>query len=61
MKRAFKFRIELSPAIEQKLVTTLELCRELYNAGLGERKQAYKLAGISINYYQQADQKKAGN
>ena len=34
MRQAFKFRIDPSAAVEQKLTTTLDICRELYNAGL---------------------------
>src|SRR5436190_12354987 len=40
-------------ATEQKLDWTLARCRELYNAGLSERKDAYKYAGKSISYYDQ--------
>ncbi|MEW6735082.1 MAG: transposase [Acidobacteriota bacterium] len=54
MKKAFKFRIETSRAVEQKLEATLDICRELYNGGLQERRDAYKLAGKSINYHAQA-------
>ncbi|MEW6736532.1 MAG: helix-turn-helix domain-containing protein [Acidobacteriota bacterium] len=50
MKKAFKYRIETSRAVEQKLEATLDICRELYNGALQERRDAYKLAGISINY-----------
>ncbi|HLI05430.1 MAG TPA: transposase, partial [Ktedonobacteraceae bacterium] len=32
---------------------TLARCRELYNAGLAERKEAYRMAGKSISYYEQ--------
>lgn len=34
MRQAFKFRIDPSAAVEQKLTATLNICRELYNAGL---------------------------
>src|SRR5436190_5651218 len=40
-------------ATEQKLDWTLARCRELYNAGLSERKDASKYAGKSISYYDQ--------
>jgi len=32
---------------------TLNRCRELYNAALSERRDAYRYAGISIKYYDQ--------
>ncbi|MEW6737875.1 MAG: transposase, partial [Acidobacteriota bacterium] len=56
MKKAFKYRIETSRAVERKLEATLDICRELYNGALQERRDAYKLAGISINYHAQAVQ-----
>jgi putative transposase len=39
--------------MEQKLYWTLDRCRELYNAALEERKEAYRMAGKSISYYDQ--------
>ncbi len=29
------------------------LCRHVYNAALGERREAWRLRGVSVNYYQQ--------
>jgi putative transposase len=37
----------------EKLQWGLNRCRELYNAGLSERRDAYKYAGKSITYYDQ--------
>jgi putative transposase len=51
--KAFKYRLYVNQATEQKLNWTLDRCRELYNAALQERKEAYKMAGKSINYYEQ--------
>lgn len=56
MRKAFKYRVEASEAVEQQLTNTLDLCRELYNAAIEERRDAYKLQRISINYNDQADQ-----
>ncbi len=39
----FKYRLYPNPEVERKLVWTLTRCRELYNAALSERKDAYKL------------------
>ncbi len=36
------------------LFKTLALCRELYNASLEERKEAYKVSKVNITYNQQA-------
>ncbi len=52
----FRFRIFPSKAQTTKLVNTLDLCRDLFNASLQERRDAYKLNRISLNYYDQANQ-----
>ncbi len=54
--KSYKFRLQPSKAISAKLESTLNLCRELYNAALQERRDAYRLNHISINYYVQANQ-----
>jgi putative transposase len=56
MQRTFKHRIYPSHAQKTKLEQTLALCCELYNAALQERRQAYKISKISINYHAQATQ-----
>ena len=53
MRKTFKYRIYPNRTTEQKLVWTLNRCRELYNAALSERKDAYRYAGKSISYYEQ--------
>jgi putative transposase len=53
MKRAFKFRLYPTKKQEKLLFWTLARCRELYNAALQERKEAYQMAGKSISYYEQ--------
>src|SRR5262245_42665675 len=56
MRKAYKYRINPSPAVEEKLNGTLDICRELYNAAIQERRDAYKVQRISISYQDQADQ-----
>ena len=53
MRKAYKFRLYPTKKQEAKLFWTLNRCRELYNAGLSERKDAYRMAGKSISYYAQ--------
>ena len=53
MRKTYKYRIYPNQEMEQKLCWTLARCRELYNAALSERKDAYKYAGKSITYYDQ--------
>jgi len=57
IQKAFRFRIcEPSEIVQANLEQTLNLCRNLYNAALQERRDAYKLNRISLNYYDQANQ-----
>ncbi len=53
MRRAYKYRLYPTRKQEQKLFWTLTRFRELYNAALSERKDAYRIAGKSISYYEQ--------
>jgi putative transposase len=53
MRKTFKYRIYPDKAMEKKLYWTLTRCRELYNAALSERRDAWKYAHQSINFYDQ--------
>ncbi len=53
MRKAFKYRLYPNREQEHTLSWTLTRCRELYNAALSERKDAYQSAGKSISYYDQ--------
>src|SRR5947208_16045299 len=48
MIKAFKYRLYPNKATEKKLHWTLTRCRELYNAALSERKDAYQQFGRTI-------------
>ena len=54
--KAYKYR--LSPTKKQavRLQEVLDRCRELYNAALQERRDAYRMCHVSIGYNQQAAQ-----
>ncbi len=53
MRKTFKYRLYPTKATEQKFYWTLTRCRELYNAALSERRDAYTYAGKSITYSDQ--------
>ncbi len=53
MRKAYKFRLYPKKNVEKKLYFVLNRCRELYNAALSERRDAYKYTGKSITYYDQ--------
>lgn len=54
--KAYRFSFKPSKIQSQKLNDTLYLCQQLYNAALSERREAYKLNRISINYQAQQNQ-----
>lgn len=56
MIKAYKYQIKTSEKVKERIEQTLDLCRELYNAGLQERRDAYKCKRKSINYIHQANQ-----
>jgi putative transposase len=53
MRKTFKYRLYPTKATEKKLYFVLNCCRELYNAALSERRDAYKYASKSVTYNQQ--------
>ena len=54
--KAFRYKIRRpSKAVVQRFEQTLDLCRELYNAGLQERRDAWKLNRVSLSYFDQAN------
>ena len=54
--KAYKFRIKPGKRIAQTFAQWLDGCRELYNAGLQERRDAWKTSRTSVNYHAQAAQ-----
>jgi putative transposase len=56
MKKAFKYRLKVSRAVGHRLDATLDACRELYNAALAERRDAYRVACKSVGYLDQSKQ-----
>jgi putative transposase len=56
--KAFKYRIYASKHTTEKLQWVLDRCRELYNAGLQERRDAYEMAvKRHPNYYDEESRK----
>ena len=55
-KQAYTFRLYPTRKQAQALIWTLDRCRELYNAALQERRDAYRMVGKRLNYYDQANQ-----
>lgn len=58
MRKTFKYRLSPNKQTEQKLYWTLTRCRELYNAALTERRDAYNFhVRQHPNYYDQPTRK----
>jgi len=56
MKQGFRYRIFPTKHQEATLRTQLSFCCELYNAGLEERREAYRMGGKSITFTAQSAQ-----
>src|SRR5438876_5721820 len=56
MRKAYKFRIYPTNKQKSAMEQTLDICCKLYNAALQERRDAYRIAGISITYQDQQNQ-----
>jgi putative transposase len=54
--RNITFRLYPTPKQEQSLSCWLDLHRELYNAALQERRDAWRKCGVSLSYYDQQNQ-----
>ncbi len=54
--KAYKFRLYPTKKQVGKLEWMLRRCKELYNAALQERRDAYQMCGVSVSYRMQADQ-----
>jgi putative transposase len=53
VRKAFKYKLKLTAEQKRMLDRALMLCRHVYNAAVGERREAWQMCGISIGYYQQ--------
>jgi putative transposase len=52
-RKTYKYKLKPTPVQERLLERTLILCRHVYNAAVGERKEAWRMRGVTISYYQQ--------
>jgi putative transposase len=58
MRKAFLYRLYPNRPQSDKLTGLLDTARHLYNAALQERRDAYRMQGKSLNYYDQAGELK---
>src|SRR6478752_5414847 len=53
VRKSFKYKLKPKPEQERMLDRTLMLCRHIYNAAVGERREAWRMHGVSVTYYEQ--------
>jgi putative transposase len=53
VRKTYQYKLTPTPQQERTLERTLMLCRHVYNAAIGERREAWRMRGVSITYYQQ--------
>src|SRR6476646_7414919 len=56
VRKTFKYRLMPTPEQERVLEQVLWRCRELYNAGLEERKRAWEKGHVSVSFAMQSAQ-----
>ncbi len=56
VRKTFKYRLQPTPEQERALAAVVWRCRELYNAGLQERKAAWEQCGTSVTFAMQSAQ-----
>jgi putative transposase len=56
IRRTFKYRLYPTKRQVEMLVRSLDLCAELYNAALQERRDAWRLNRVTINFFGQCKQ-----
>jgi putative transposase len=53
VRKTYKYKPKPTTEQERLLERTLMLCRHVYNAAIGERREAWRMRGITVTYYQQ--------
>jgi putative transposase len=56
VRKTFKYKLKPTPDQERALAFVVRRCRELYNAALQERKEAWQQCGVSVTEAQQSAQ-----
>jgi hypothetical protein len=53
ISKTFEYKLNPTTLQIQALERTLMLCRHIYNAAIGERREAWRMWGVNVTYYQQ--------
>jgi putative transposase len=54
--KAFKYKLRPSKSVAEKFVATLDICCELYNASIQERRDSYRATGKGVGFAAQSRQ-----
>jgi putative transposase len=55
-RKTFKYKLRLTPQQGQAMELVLRRCRELYNAALQERREAWQKCGVNVTFASQSAQ-----
>jgi putative transposase len=53
IRKTYQYKLKPTSQQERMLERTLMLCRHVYNAAIGERREAWRMRGVAVTYYQQ--------
>jgi putative transposase len=53
VRKTYNYKLKPTPEQERFLDHTLMLCPHVYNAAVSERREAWRMRGVSATYYQQ--------
>jgi putative transposase len=53
VSKTYRYKLKPTPVQDRLLDRILMLCRHVYNAAVGERREAWQKCGVSVTYYQQ--------
>jgi putative transposase len=56
VRKTFKYKLKPTPEQEEALAFVVRRCRELYNAALQERNEAWRKCGVNITEASQSAQ-----
>ena len=53
IRKTYKYKLKPTSEQARLLERTLMFCRHVYNAAVGERREAWQKCGVTVTYYQQ--------
>src|SRR5215468_2324239 len=56
VRKTYTYKLQPTPEQEQAMAFVVRRCRELYNAGLEERREAWRKCGVNITEASQSVQ-----